>query len=58
MRTRIRATFSSGTRIEPQHLYEANKECEAIQEFREDAELLKASHGNVIPVLALNEVRR
>lgn len=42
--------------VEPQHLYEANKECEAIKEFRDDALLMKTTEGNVVPVLALNEV--
>lgn len=58
MRSRIRSTFHNEVDVEPQHLYEANKECESIQEFRDDALLMKTSEGNVVPVLALNEVRR
>lgn len=56
MRSRIRSIFHHGFDLDPQHLFETNKECEALKEFRDDALQMKTSEGNLAPVLALNEV--
>lgn len=57
MRDRIRTTLTGGKDcIYPKHLYQFDDKCDSIVELEQEAEALKTTAGQVLPVLALNEV--